>query len=433
MTVSDLIMSFQFDLATLADDPALRRLLRSNPIPGQVTLTYEREPNYFLGCGTMGHFYQILAARHQPSGEVVGVASRSTRPLFINGQVEEVGYIGQLRVAAEHQGRWVVSGGFRLLRELHADGRVQGYITTIIEGNNQAQGVLVKRARRTFPAYREVDRLCTLAIILRRPKKSAPTPFDIHPASANDLGDIVHFLRTYGAAKQFFPVYQESDFISQPDLQGLDLQGVGNLAGFSNQPDLQPDLQGVGNLASFSNQPDLQPDLQGVGNLAGLPSQALTRDFAPTDFIVARRQGRIVGVIGLWDQTGYKQTVVQAYHGSLRRWRFLYNLALRLAGARPLTPPGHKIHFAYASFICVADNDPAIFAGLLRAAYNLAATRGYAYLMVGLSERDPLLAVARRTWHIPYYSRLYTVCWAEEAAFHDKLDGRVPYVEIAAL
>jgi hypothetical protein len=397
------LSEFIFELATPADDPAIRRLLADNPVPGQVTVTYEREPNYFLGCGVMGHFCQVLVARHQPSGAVVAVASRSTRPLFVNGQAEEVGYIGQLRVDERFRGRWVVSGGFRYFHHLHTDGRVSGYITTIIEGNTEAHGILVDRARRHFPVYREIDRLCTLAIILRRssklrgawrlrafggvvrsnfthqsrrPPSGAPrTTLQVSSASPADLPTIAAFLQQHGSTKQFFPVYSEADFGNNPTTLGFQLE----------------------------------------------------------DFAVARQHGEIVGIMGLWDQSSYKQTQVQSYYGSLRRLRPIYNAWLRFSGAQPLPPPGQPLHFAYASFICIAENNPDTFGILLRHVYNLAVARGYAYLMVGLSTHDPLLAVARRYGHIPYYSRLYTVCWPGEEGFHHKLDQRVPYVEIATL
>ena len=35
-------------LATPADEAFLRRLLRDNPMPGSISLTYEREPDYFF-------------------------------------------------------------------------------------------------------------------------------------------------------------------------------------------------------------------------------------------------------------------------------------------------------------------------------------------------------------------------------------------------
>jgi hypothetical protein len=386
---------FTFDLATPADDPAIRRLLANNPIPGQVSVTYEREPNYFLGCGSMGHFNQVLVARHQATGDVAAVATRTTRPLYVNGQSEEVGYIGQLRVDQRFQGRWLVSSGFRFFHQLHADGRVTGYLTTIIEGNTQAQGLLVDKARRHFPVYRLIDRLCTLAIILKTPRPKACGAWYVGRNSANlrtthhslsdkvetclglpsDLPAIVAFLQHYGSARQFFPVYTEADFGGSPTTLG----------------------------------------------------------FQVTDFVIVRRQGEIVGVLGLWDQSSYKQTVVHSYHGLLRHLRPLYNLAGRLTGRPPLPAPGQAIHFVYASFICLAKNDPDFFGILLKHGYHLASARGYAYLMVGLSVRDPLLAVARRYAHIPYYSRLYAVCWPGQEQFHQKLDQRIPYVEIASL
>jgi hypothetical protein len=392
------LSEFIFDLATPADDPAIRRLLANNPVPGQVTVTYEREPNYFLGCATMGRFCQVLVARRQPDGEVAAVATRTTRLLFINGRIEEVGYIGQLRVDERFRGRWLVSGGFRYFRRLHADGRVVGYITTIIEGNAQAQGLLVERARRHFPVYREVGRLCTLAIILKKPlfrlcsrntqhvirnmyhapEQSLPLErptLEIRPAAPTDLPAIVAFLRRHGRTKQFFPVYTEDDFCNSPTTLG----------------------------------------------------------FQVADFIVACRQGEIIGVTGLWDQSSFKQTIVRSYNDSLRRLRPFYNGWLRLSGAKPLPSPGQPLHFAYASFICIAENSPDIFSILLQNVYNLAVERGYTYLMVGLPTRDPLLRVAQKYAHIPYYSRLYTVCWPDEAAFHEKLDRRIPYVEIASL
>ncbi len=377
-------MKAHFQLATPADDAAIRRLLANSPVPGSITLTYEREPDYFLGCGTMGHFWQVPIAKHSADGTLLGVSCRATRPLFVNGQAEDVGYLGQLRIDRRYQGRWLLSQAFRYLRQLHADGRVEGYITTIIEGNPVAEGVLVTRARRHFPAYRQVDRLCTLALIVSRAgklvarmRRRVPAGITLHAGTRASLEEIVAFLQQYGAQRQFFPVYRVDDFGDSP----------------------------------------------------------LTRDFRVEDFVVARRGGKIVGVIGLWDQSRYKQTVVQSYHHTWRWFRLLYNAGTRLVGAQSFPPPGGHLHAAYASFVCIKQNDLDVFRVLLDHVYALAVQRGYAYVLLGLTTSDPLLAVARRYIHIPYYSKLYTVCWSNEQAapLYKRLDGRVPYVEIAAL
>jgi hypothetical protein len=368
-------MDFVTQPATPADDSDIRRLLAANPVPGNITLTYRREPNYFLGCGTMGHFYQVGVARHHPTHQLAGFVCRATRPLFVNGRAQEVGYLSQLRVHPQFQGRWLVSQGFQYLRHLHRDGQVPFYLATIIEGNEQAVGVLVNRARRGYPRFQEICRLHTLALFVRRPKSLSSSGYDFSRGSAADLPAIVRFLNQHGAHKQFFPAYTPADFANSP----------------------------------------------------------LTLNFSPEDFVVAWQGKTPVGVMGLWDQSGYKQTVVQGYGGWLKRFRPLVSLGLRLLGAKPMPAPGGSLNFAYAAFVCIANNDPAIFDQLLRRVYNLAAARGFAYLMIGLTQTDPLLAAARRYLHVPYHSRVYLVSWQADEDYPARPDGRIPYLEIAAL
>src|ERR1051325_6014625 len=128
-------MEFPFDLARAGDDQSIRRLLANTPMPGRVAVTFEREPDYFGGCATMGRFCQVMVARSTLDQKVVAVGSRAARRMFINGQAEEVGYLGQLRVSHRFRGRWLVSRGFRFLHQLHADSRVEAYLATITEEN----------------------------------------------------------------------------------------------------------------------------------------------------------------------------------------------------------------------------------------------------------------------------------------------------------
>ncbi len=366
---------FSIELATREDDPAIRRLLAENPVPGDVVVTYEREPDYFLGCNAMGRFWQVGVARHNPSGRIAGLACRSTRPMYVNGMREEVGYLSQLRVDRQFRGRWLVAFGMKFARELHGDGRVSGYITTIIANNDVARGILVERPRDHHPTYREIGRLDTIAIILRRPRPAEPSPYVIERGSPDCLEEIVDFLNAEGRRKQFFPAYEVADFQAGTTTPGFDLN----------------------------------------------------------DFFLARRNGKLVGVAALWDQSAYKQTVVRRYSRGLRFGRPFYNAISRIAGGQPLPAIGEAVHYVYASFICTEGNRPEVFAAILRRLYNEAAARGYAYLLVGLDSRDPLLAAAKSYPHISYPSNLFTVCFDEAGEFHAKLDGRLPHIEIATL
>jgi hypothetical protein len=362
-------------LATAADDADIRRLLAAHPVPGRITVTLEREPDYFLGCSTMGPFCQVVVGRDDATGELVGVACRAVRRLWVNGEARDVGYLSQLRVHASYRGRWLVSRGFRFFRALHADGRVTRYLTTITEDNHDAQGVLVEHARPHFPRYREVDRLATLTLLLRRGATRTSAGDGLEHVTAPDPAEVAGFLERQGPEKQFFPVYTKDDLQRSPTTRGLRAE----------------------------------------------------------DLLAVARDGRLVGVAGLWDQLDYKQTVVRDYAGALGWARPLCDAAAQVLGVSPLTPPGAIVRAAYLAFPCVAGNDPAVFRVLLARACAEAARRGYAWLLVGLVARDPLLAVAQRRFHVTYWSRLYMVAFEEEERRDEPLDGRLPYVEIAAL
>lgn len=365
-------MKIEIELATEEDDAALRHLLAANPVPGRVTIAYEREPAYFPGCGVMGRQCQTLLARHE--GEVIGAACRAIRPVFINGEIVDLGYLGQLRVDARFRGRWLVSRGFRALRELHEAQPAPAYLLSVIEENREALGVLVERRRRHFPSFHEVGRLHTMALPLGAPGSDGGG-YPVAGGTPSDLPGIVRFLHRHGARRQFFPAYGEEDF-----------------------------LDGV-----------------------------RTRGFRIEDFLVARRDGEIAGILGVWDQSAYKQTVVRGYAGRLGVIRPFYNIAAKWRGRPRLPAIGEEIRSAYAAFVCVDGDDRRIFQALLRRACRLAGQRGFSYLMIGLEDRDPLLGVVRHCPHINYPSRLFLAGWDDGATFYERLDKRIPYAEIAAL
>lgn len=363
--------SYAFELAQPSDEPKIRELLRQIPVPGSIELTYEREPDYFLGCSIMGSLCQTLVARSQ-DGAVVGIATRSLRTLYVNGKAQTVGYIGKLRIAPEHRGRWILPQGFRLFHKIHQDGQSRGYITTIIEGNVEAEGLLVTKARRHYPRYRLLDRLVTLALVLHR---WLPSPqAEASSLEGGEREELIAFFERVGSRRQFFPA--------------------------------------------------LTPDDLGCER---------TRGLGVADILVIRRKGRIVGSLALWDQRTYKQTRIHAYSPGIRLLRPILNRTAPLLGISPLPPPGESIPSAHIAFICIEEDDPQIFDNLLLSAAHRARASDLGFLALGLSARDPLLPVARRRLQIPYYSRLFSVCWAGDEAWHESLDGRIPYVEIATL
>jgi len=367
------MMPVSVQVASPADDPAIRRLLRRQSMPGRVTVTFEREPDFALGCAVTGEDCRILVARSEQN-EIVGVACRSLRNVFINGREQRLGYLGQLRVDDRYRGRWLVSRGFSLLRDLHEGTGVPAYLAAIVGGNPEATGVLVEKRRKRFPEFHAVADYCTLAIDLHRPRPPLPCDVQLSLADPTELAEIAQFLRSQGAKRQFFPVWDE------PSLGKLSAYGL-----------------------------------------------------RPHDIVVARRDAQIVGTAALWDQSAYKQTVIRAYSGWLKAVSPLWNWSAPFLGRGPLPRLGEMIRSVHASLLCVANDDTAVFAALLRELYGLSRSRGFRYLMLGLDAQDPLLVSARSYPHILYPSRLYLAEWSDGGHLHEQLERRPAYVDIATL
>jgi hypothetical protein len=349
-------------LAESQDDPGIRRLVERQAMPGRVQISFCREPDFSLGCAVTGEDVRILVARAEPDNAIVGVACRSVRRVFLNGREQRIGYLGQLRVHERWRGRWLVSRGFAALEALDRADPLPAYLASIVDGNHEAIGLLVKRRRRTFPVFREAARYVTLAVRVGRPIRQERTREEVVHGSADQLVDIANFLNAEGRRRQLSSVWT-------------------------------------------------------IEALARLEAYGLARD----DFRIARRNGQLVGVMALWDQSAYKQSVIRGYTGWLKP-------------VAPLLPrPGTTLRSAYAALIAIANDDTAVFSTLLREVYNLASSRGFEYLLIGLDTRDPLMRAVHRYRHINYPSRLYLASWCNGGSRHEPLDARPVYVDIATL
>lgn len=364
---------FDFGLGTPADEPEIRALVGSVAMPGDVAVRFVREPDYFLGTTIMGDPCEVLVARNRPDGRLAGIACRAERRSFINGEEQTTGYLGQIRIAEDYRGNWLIQRGARLVRERSEPGLI--YLGVIARENPRARGALIERRPPAGLHAVHLSGLTTCAIILREHRRP-PGPEEgivVAPATRALLPQVVAFLRGHGPKRHFFPAYTLEDFID-----GIALRGV-----------------------------------------------------AAEDTLVAHRGDRILGVLAVWDQSAYKQDVVESYGPRLARIRPAYDAAARLLSVQPLTPPGEAIPLAFGACISVAEDDHRVMHALVRAASHHAAALGKAYLMLGFADSDPLLRVALRWPHITYRSDIFALSWSVNPA--KVLDRRLPYVEVATL
>jgi hypothetical protein len=357
------------ELATVADEPELRRLLRDNPMEGAIRVSLEREPDAFLAASIEGHPHASVVARHPEDGHVLGMGSRAVVDAFVNGEPRRVGYLSQLRVERSSRGRrHLLSRGYARLGALRAPDEERFDFTTIIADNAPALRLL-NAGVPGLPSYRLLETLVTLVI----PTWPAPRPArGVERADGARLAAVADCLQRNGRRFQLARRWTAEDLASADRCRGL----------------------------------------------------------SPDDVFVATMGGRVTACAALWDQRAFKQVVVRGYGPTLSRVRPLYNLAARLLRAPCLPDVGAALPHAHLSHLAVDGDDPVVFEALLAAALREAGRRGLAYVVAGFSERHPLLAVARRLRRCREYCSLLHIVHGGPPP---ELDGRVAHLEVATL
>lgn len=368
--------AYRYDEAGPEDEAALRELAHSVGMRSSTfRLSYRRDPDYFHGLAVEGHDCQVVTVRERDTGQIVACGSRALRPVWIDGEETWVGYYGGLRIHPDHRGGTVLARGYRHLRKFHEDGRVKLYTTTILEENEEAIRLLTS-ARAGLPTYSPMGRYLCQAVVLGGGERKEGA-IRIREGREDDGEAIVACLRRNGRRRQFAPVWTLEDFA---------------------------------------------------------PDSSVTRGLRFEDFLVATGEDRVVGCIARWDQSAFKQTIVEGYGGYMALLRPLWGLVAPWLDYRALPIPGAELPFFFAACPAVDDDDPRIFRALVTAMANRFRRGDYAYFVLGLHERDPLREVLSEFRpSFTYPSRVYVVTWEDGAEALASLDGRVPYLEAAVL
>ena len=361
--------------ADYKDDQALRNILSSNIIDGQICLSFEKNPAFFDALKVQGTYNQVITARDTKTGKVIGFGTRSVKPAYINGKEAVIGYLGNLRLERPYRKLNLLNRGYKYLKDAHhADNRNKLYLTTIIKDNSEVINTLVGK-RGDLPFYHYYGDYYTFAVFLSKKKRYLNRTYTIVKGTEDMLPDIVDFLHVHGKRKQFFPYYTCEDFLNDEYLKAFDTHNL----------------------------------------------------------YIAFINGKIAGVLGVWDQTGFKQTIIRGYTGKMKWLNPLYNIAFKLSGYSTLPSVDSQLNYFCLSFIAIENDDTDVFFSLLSYIYEAYKNNTYSLFLIGLYNTDPLCRTITRFPHMKYVSRLYLVYWEDGESCYRNLDSRIPYVELASL
>jgi hypothetical protein len=360
----------RFAVATPGDDAAIRRLLRDNPMPGAVSLSLEREPDYFRGSNIAGATDQTILVSQ--NNRAVCVGRCSLRRHWINGQLLPAGYLSELRLDAGAKARFdLIRRGYRFFKDLQRDRFAELYFTSIATDNERGRRLL-ERGVRGLPRYTYLASFTTLLIAV--PRNPGRGPILSKPCPPERISDVASLLGAHGRQHQLAAGWT-----------GTDLEA----------------LQGH-----------------------GLPLEHIR---------IAIEDGEIVACGGVWDQRIFRQTVIRGYSPALTAARPLVNFASRFLPVPRLPAAGSVLAHAFLSPLAFQPGREAMLPDFVQSILPHAASRGLEFLTIGLNAREPRLAELRRRFTTrSYQSRLYGVNWEGEtsARFHSGENSFLPDVAL---
>lgn len=304
----------------------------------------------------------VLAA--DGAGEILGFALRSTDALWVEGRRQRVGYLGGLRVRGDARDLRSLKLGWDVIAQLHRDDPVDFYYTTIQETNHLARKVL-EGGRFKIPAYHQIDTIVSHIFSPRAPRD--PQCCDIVNGADVETGEIARVIEELGPARNLFPALT-ADELFTPRTRGL----------------------------------------------------------SRSDIFLAVDGSRVLGMLGRWDQSGFKQVRLSGYPASMRWLRPLLNAASPLTRGPHVPAAGERMKIVYLCLPLVRDDRLDVFSALVA---GVARTLGpQTHCTLGLCESDPLLGGMRFRAYRERFG-LYLVSPDEKAPRFTL----PPYVEAATL
>ena len=326
-----------------ADDAGRRALLAAVAMEADLALSIRRAP-------TVDAMYALHARAWEgwvvadDRGGIEGMGSVLVRDGYVHGRPTPVGYLGDLRFSRRAEGRLLLDRAYGpILHEASARFGCRHYLTAIIASNAKARRALTvhteRAARRGRPRYTLVREFDIRSLHLVLPRRRARSACTVRRATERDVERIAALLDADARRRPFgYPM---------------------------------PERELRRRLESW---PGLRVESFHVAERAG---------------------GEIVGVVAPWDASPVKQTVVDAYRGSMARVRSLHDLAARLLRRPALPRPGEPLRYQYLTHLAVPSGDPAVLRALLESAYAAARGEGMHFLSAPAPVGDPLDAAYR--------------------------------------
>ncbi len=363
-----------FRNAVSDDDLAICELLKRNDMPGAISLSMGFDPSYFAGISVLGYKNRVAVADSNVG--LVGLGSITSKKLYVNGMPQDIGYACNVRIDPRIRNiktmKHLMQSGWNWSNE-NPMGPI--YLGSILKDNKKAFSLLTSSRFGIPPAKKLFDYEVLLTPLWNRSAPPIPKEIVIRRGDEVNVKDLVIFLNEYGQTRQFYPVYTQDDLLNP------------------------------------------------CGLLRGL---------SLSDFLIATKGDQIIGSIALWDQTPFRQYVVTDYNKWLGLGVSVLQPIAKMMGI-PLPGRGDTLKCITAACIAVKSGFGGIFETLWAQALHNLGGKGYTFIIIGFSESDPWLEIARQYKHYRHVSYIVSWDFRHNVYGEYRLDQKLPYLELGSL
>lgn len=341
---------FESCLGQASDNAQLQHLFSVPQNSSGVSIAFGRAPDYFNSQAVMYNDGRLLLVKNKQHGDIAAATNMGKRWLYVDGQPQLVRYGADMRIAPSYQGGRALLYINRAVKEEIGN---DWYLTVILQDNQRSKNSF-ENARAGLPIYRKLGMITTYTITSAKQKKSE---HGLVQAQVSDIDAMNQFVAELAQQYQFLPYY------------------------------------------------DFNELLNGAAYFKGLSID---------DFWLRKKDGKITGLVGLWDQHLFKQAKVMAYSRALTIIKPFFNVFSALTGGLKLPKVGDNFDYLTLHSPLTATHDLESFDELLQGAWQLTQQRGFSSMAVTLADNDPRQAVLKSFRHQTLKANHYSVAYNNE-------------------
>ena len=313
------------------DDAQLIELISESMPSNGMTISFERKPSYFTATKAQYNKPEIMVVVHQDHPEkIIAMINIGWKNYWINGEKKEIRYVSDLRVKMTSRGKKAFSVFSAYVLETFSSEII--FQSIILEDNHLARNMMhSKRAGNAVPYI--FDNITTYTI------SKTPNFRNLERYSLIQLKS-----EYYEKANQYIAeMSQHYNFLPDYDFKLLES--------------------------------DSHPFWCGLNN----------EDF----YLVLDQQEKVVGLFGLWNQTGFRQTKVKQYSKLLKVLKPFYNLYAKVSGQLSLPAEGCSFEYLMTHSFLSNPNDLDVLRFMLTQANTLVKSRDKTSFCITVADNDP--------------------------------------------